>query len=131
MLSQKCGKNVSNKHQRVLVCRYLKITIYHLLKKLSSKESYSLLIPLINHQPSWQKYFDSLFPNIKLPWKVIYLTACKATANSHLRCFCYKFINNVLHLNEKFFQFGKNQFPLYSFCRRLHFLVLLMNQRIT
>ena len=40
----------------------------------------------------------------------------KATANSHLRCFHCKIINNVLCLNKKLFQIGKTQPPLCSFC---------------
>ena len=72
-----------------------------ILEKLSSKELYSLLISTIEHQPTSQKYFDNLFPNIELSWKEIYLTARKVTANSYLRCFSYKIINNVLYLNKK------------------------------
>ena len=45
------------------------------------------------------------------------MTARKATANSHLRCFSYKIINNILYLNKKLFQFGKNQSPLCPSCR--------------
>ena len=41
-----------------------------------------------------------MFPNIELPWKEIYLTARKATANSHLRCSTYKIINKVLYLDN-------------------------------
>ena len=87
-----------------------------IVKKLSSKELYSLLIFAINYQPTSQKYLDNLFPNIELPWKEIYLTVHKAAAISHLRCFNYKIINDVLYLNEKLFQFGKCQSPLCSFC---------------
>ena len=87
-----------------------------ILEKLSSKELYSLLISVIDHQPTSQKYFDNLFPNVKLPWKEIYLTARKATSNSHLRCFNYKIINYVLYLNKKLFQFGNIKSPLCSFC---------------
>ena len=87
-----------------------------ILEKLSCKKLYSLLISAIEHQPTSQKYFDSLFPNIELPWEEIYLTARKATANSYLRCFNYKIINNVLYLNKKFFQFSKTQSSLCSFC---------------
>ena len=79
-----------------------------ILENLSSKELYSLLISAINHQP--------ISENVELPWKEIYLNARKTTANSHLRCFNYKIINNVLYLNEKLFQFGKTQSPLCSFC---------------
>ena len=45
-----------------------------------------------------------------LGWTLFDLT------NSYLRCFNYKIINNVLYLNKKFFQFGKTQSPLCSFC---------------
>ena len=86
-----------------------------ILEKLSSKELYSLLISAIDHQPTSQKYFNNLFPNIELPWKEIYLTARKAIANCLLHCFHYKIINNVLYLNKKLFQFGKTQPPLCSF----------------
>ena len=74
-----------------------------IMEKLSSKGLYSLLISAIDYQPTSQKYFDNLFPNIELPWKEIYLTVHKATANSHLHCFNYKTINNVLYLNKKLF----------------------------
>ena len=41
-----------------------------ILKKLSSKQLYSLLISAIDHhQATLQKYFDNLFPDIKLLWK--------------------------------------------------------------
>ena len=82
-----------------------------ILEKLSS-----LSISAIDHHPTSPKYFDNSFPNIELPWKEIYLTARKAIANSHLRCFHYKVINNVLYLNKKSFQFGKTHSPLCSFC---------------
>ena len=74
-----------------------------------------MLISAIEHQPTSQKYFDNLFPYIELPLKEIYLAVHKATANSYLRCFKYKIINNVLYLNKKLFEFGKTQSPLYFF----------------
>ena len=87
-----------------------------ILEKLISKELNSFLISAIGHQPTSQKYFDNLFPNIELSCKEIYLTARKATANNHLRCFNYKIISNVVYLNKKLFQLGKTQSPLCSFC---------------
>ena len=99
---------------------FLVITDDHLLRgsrivKLNFKELYSLLISAIEHQPTSQNYFDNLFPNIELPWKEIYLNARKATANSHLRFFNFKIINNLLYLNKKIFQFGKAQSPFAFF----------------
>ena len=35
-----------------------------ILEKLSSKELYSLLISPLDHQPTSQKYFNNLLPNI-------------------------------------------------------------------
>ena len=87
-----------------------------ILEKISSKELYSFLISAKDHQLISQKYFDNLFPNIEVPWKEIFLIARKATANSHLHCFNYKCIYNVLYLNKKRFHFGKTQSPLCSFC---------------
>ena len=114
---KKCIKQISENTSLLVVkdhylVRGLRIII---LEKLSSKELYSLLISAIDHQPTSQKYFDNLFPNIELPCKEIYLAACKATANSHLRCFSYKIIMNVLYLNKKLFQFGKTQSLLCFF----------------
>ena len=86
-----------------------------ILKKLSSKELYSLLISAIDLQATSQKYFDNLFPDIELPWKKIYLTVHKVAANRHLLCFNFKIIN-VLYLNKKLFQFGKIHYSLCSFC---------------
>ena len=88
-----------------------------ILEKLSSKELYSLLISAIDQYPTLQRYFDNLFPNIELPSKEMYLIACKAIVNSHLHCFHYKIINNVLYLNNKLFQFSKTHSTLCFFVR--------------
>ena len=115
---KKCIKQTSENNSLLVVKnhRLLRRSRIIILEKLSSKELYSLLISAIEHQPTSEKYFDNLFPNIELHWKEIYLTARKATANSYLRCFDFKIINNVLYLNKKLFQFGKTQSPLCSFC---------------
>ena len=120
MPSQKCGKKCIK--QPSGNTSLLVVKDHHLLRgswiigleKRVSEELYSLLISAIDHQPTSQKYFDNLFPNIELHWKEIYLTAHEATANSHLCCFYYKIIN-VLYLNRKLFQFSKTQSPLCSF----------------
>ena len=105
---KKCIKQTSENNSLLVVKdhRLLRRSRIIILEKLISKELYSLLISAIEHQPTSEKYFDNLFPNIELHWKEIYLTERKATANSYLRCFDYKIINNVLYLNKKLFQFG-------------------------
>ena len=108
MPSQKCGKKCikqTSKNTSLLVVKdhhLLRGSRIIILEKLSSKELYSLLISAIEHQPTSQRYFDNLFPNIE-SWKEIYLTVHKVTANSYLHCFNYKIINNVLYLNKKLF----------------------------
>ena len=58
MPSQKCGKNVSNKHQKNTSLVAVKDNNLRrgsriiILEKLSSKELYSLLISAIDHQPT-------------------------------------------------------------------------------
>ena len=116
---KKCIKQTSENTSLLVVKDHhlLRDSRIIIIEKLSFKELYSLLISAINHQPTSQKCFNNLFSNIELLWKEIYLTARKATVNSHLRCSNYKNINNVLYLNKKLFQFGKNQSPLCSFCQ--------------
>ena len=75
-----------------------------------------MLTSAIDRQPTSQKYFDNLFRNIELPWKKIYLTAHQETANSHLCCFNYKIVYDVIYLNKKPFQFRKTRSPLCSLC---------------
>ena len=115
---EKCIKQTSENTSLLVVKDHhlLRGSRIIILEKLSSKELYSLLIFAINHQPTSQKCFDNLFSDVELPWEEIYLNASKVTANSHLRSFNYKIINNVPYINEKLFQFGKTQSPLCCFC---------------
>ena len=52
-----------------------------------------------------QQYFKNLFPHLNIDWKLIYLQPRILTKNTSLRAFQYKFLNNVLYLNHKIFQF--------------------------
>ena len=115
---KKCTKQTSENITLLVVKDHHLLTGSRIiiLEKISSKELYSFLISAKDHQLISQKYFDNLFPNTEVPWKEIFLIARKATANSHLHCFNYKCIYNVLYLNKKRFQFGKTQSPLCSFC---------------
>ena len=83
---KKCIKQISENTSLLVVKDHhlLRGSSIIIIEKLSSKELYSLLISAIDHQPTSQKCFDNLFPNIELPWKEVYLTARKATVNSHL-----------------------------------------------
>ena len=98
-MSRKCIKQTSEKTSLLVVKDYnlLKGSRIIILEKSKSKELYSLLISAIHYQPTSQNYFVyfvyyNLFSNIELPWKEIYLTVRKATANSHLRCFSYELL---------------------------------------
>ena len=84
---EKCIKQTSENTSLLVVNDHHLLTVSRIiiLEKLISKVLYSLLISAIDHQPASQKYFDNLFSDIELPWKEIYLTARKATANSQIR----------------------------------------------
>ena len=52
-----------------------------------------------------------------MDWKKIYLLPHKTTADTRLRVFQYKILNNILYLNKALFKFGKVHSPLCSFCK--------------
>ena len=79
-----------------------------ILEKLSSKELYTLLIFVINYQPTSQKYFDNLFSNVELLWKEIYLNARKATAT-------VTYVPSIIKLLIMFFIWMRSFFSLVSF----------------
>ena len=61
-----------------------------------------MLISEIDDQPTSQKYFNKLFPNMELPWEKIYLVAHNVTFNSYLCHFHLKIISYLLHLNKNY-----------------------------
>ena len=68
-------------------------------------------------RPSAQRYFSNLFT---LPddfdWTKICDLPRKTTADTRLRVFEYKILNNVLYLNEKLFHFGLVDSEKCRFC---------------
>lgn len=87
------------------------------IEKLNSQEIYSLLIQSVEHQPTSQKYFENVFPNVNFSWNDIYMMPRKTTISSYMRCFQYKILNNALFLNNKLYIFKKTNSPLCSFCK--------------
>ena len=68
--------------------------------------------------PRSQQYFKTLFPHLNLDWKLIYLLPQILTKNTSLRASRYKFLNNVLYLNLKLFQFKVGTTSLCSYCNQ-------------
>ena len=68
---KKCIKQTSESTSLLVVKDYhlLRGSRIIILEKPGSKELHSLFISVIDHQPTSQKYFDKLFPNIELPLK--------------------------------------------------------------
>ena len=87
------------------------------LEKLTSKELYSILISKKTSIPTSQQYFNSLFPDSNLDWKLIYLLPREISRSTSCRAFQYKILKNVLYLNKMLFRFGKTPSPLCSFCK--------------
>ena len=68
--------------------------------------------------PTSQQYFKTFSPHMNLDRKLIYLLPRILTENTSLRAFQYKFLNNVLYLNFKLFQFGVSATSLCSYCNQ-------------
>ena len=85
------------------------------LKKLFSKELYSILIIKFTNKPSSNVFFDNIFPNIKFDWRKIYILPRITTIDTYLRSFQYKILNNILFLKKKLFVFWMKNTPLCSF----------------
>ena len=105
-------------------CENLLLLNHHLIKhnnlvrleKLTSKELYSMQILNFNCKPTSQYYFEMKFPDVEFDWKYIYTLSRKITTDPYSRYFQYKFLNNVLYLNDKLFFFGKSETKQCSFC---------------
>ena len=77
------------------------------LKKLSSKETYSILIQNIVNKLTSNIYFEKLFENTILDWNWnnIYLSPRLATIDTTLRPFQYRVLNvlnNLLFLTKSY-----------------------------
>ena len=87
------------------------------LEKLTSKELHSILISKKSRIPTSQQYFNSLFSDSHLDWKLIYLLPREISRSTSCGAFQYKILNNVLYLNKMLFRFGKTLSALCSFCK--------------
>lgn len=113
-------------------CRNLLLLNHHLIKnnqlylveKLNSRELYLFSIYFKNTKPSSQVYFENYFRNDQLMWNDIYVLPRTVTIDSRLRCFQYKILHNVLHLNEKLFLFKKTDSKLCPFCKSFNETVI-------
>ena len=102
-----------------------KFVVHHLIKnnlllsfeKLTSKELYSILIPKKTSMPTSQQYFNSLFSDSNLHWKLMYLLPREISRSTSCRAFQYKILNNALYLNKMLLRFRKTPYPLCSFCK--------------
>ena len=109
-MCKKCIKKPSENTSLLVVKDHhlLRSSRIIILEKLSSKELYTLLIFVINYQPTSQKYFDNLFSNVELLWKEIYLNARKATAT-------VTYVPSIIKLLIMFFIWMRSFFSLVSF----------------
>ena len=71
----------------------------------------------VENKPTSQIYFEKIFPNKPIKRDEIYLLSLEVTYNTYLRCFQYKILNNILHLNSKLYTSKLTNSPLCSFCK--------------
>ena len=64
------------------------------------KELCSLSIVMKNELSTSQKYFCTIFPNLQVEWKEIYLLPHKVLIGTNLLTFHYKILNNILYHNK-------------------------------
>ena len=83
-----------------------KYNILFSLNKSNSKRPYLIQLTRDFCKPTSQIYFEKHFNDCILGWKYVYVLPCIVTSDPHIRYFQYKFLNDVLYLNEKFFCFG-------------------------
>ena len=86
------------------------------LNNLNSATLYEILNDANKVKPTSHIYFGNVFPNFKPDWKSICLLPRRVTLVANLRMFQYKFLNNVLYLNNMLFRFKKVDSPLFSHC---------------
>ena len=85
-------------------------------EKLESRELYCRINSSFNNKPLSQVYFEKKFDSKELNWRVIYTLPRKVTTNTYLRSFQHKILNNILCMNETFFDFGLSTASSCTFC---------------
>ena len=87
------------------------------IRKLNSRQLYSLLVYTHPLTPTSQKYLNELLKTDSLDWKEIYLLPRLVTLDSYSCSFQYKILNNFVYLNKKSLMFRKSTSLLCSFCK--------------
>ena len=88
-----------------------------LLPDMSVKRVHRALVKPLLHPPRAQKSPEQYLGKSEIDWKEVYLTPLKITIESQLRVFQYKFLNNILYLNNRLFKMGYAESPLCSLCK--------------
>ena len=86
------------------------------LNNINSATLYETLNDANKVKPTSKIYFGNVFPNFKPDWKSVCLLPRLVTLVTNLRMFQYKFLNNILCLNNMLFRFKKIDSPLFSHC---------------
>ena len=76
------------------------------IKKMNSKEIYSIMKSSKVNILTSRIYFENKFPHYNFQWKETYTLQRKVAINACLRSFQYKILNNILDLNKKIHTFG-------------------------
>ena len=102
-------KQMSDDKSLLLVEEYclIRSSSIVILEKSNSRKLYSVLIPAKDHQPTSQKYFNKIFPNMKVPWQKIHCVTRKVTVTVTYAAFTKKSSIMFFILIRSFFQFGK------------------------
>ena len=114
---QKINDSKKNVERNYVVQNHdlIKSTKVIALEKLTTRETYSVLLLSSDNTPTSQKYFSKIFPNENFGWKRIYILP-RIVINNFQHNFQYKILYNILFLNKTLFTFVKTKAPVCLFC---------------
>ena len=74
------------------------------LQAITSRLAYTLLTKPLIEKPTAQKSISELLGTSDINWKVVYQLPHRVTNETSFHVFQYKILNNILYLNNQFFQ---------------------------
>ena len=86
------------------------------LDNIVPKNVYEILIQPIKRNPTAQRSIEALLQEPSTEWSLVYTLPRKVTIDTSTRIFQYKILNNILHLNSRFYKITITESPLCSLC---------------
>lgn len=82
-----------------------------------SKTVYKEFFSYRTASPTAQAKLENKYPSLLGEWTKIYTLPFNVTLDTKLKAFQYKFLNRIIHTNEKLFSFKIADSPYCTFCK--------------